>query len=869
MAEPTHRRREHDHFRLVGWAAPTRYQPPSLNLQNLPKPTIPDDFAGHATRLRSQLQQALAEAQAQFAATQVGAAQAPGGTYVVVSGRDGFDLEIKKLQSAGMVVLARPVPTPESPGDNTIPERAHDEVTVFIPDGKLAGVNKRLNEYATSDPAKPRHQALINRIGAFRRASLRSLWTDQPDRFPAEGVATWLEVWLRTEEASAAATIQSFRKICAELRVSTGERVIAFRDRVVVLAHGTLQKFELLMLEFGELAELRRAMPHPREFDMLRNAEQVEWANDLADRLDLPGVDAPAVCILDGGVNRAHLLLAASLAATDTNTVNAAWGTDDHRRDGHGTAMAGVALFGCELPALLASTERVTLWHRLESVKILPRQGTNPPELYGAVTSAAVDTAEAHAPDRSLRTFSMAVTSQDNPAPGEPTSWSAAVDALAAGRIIDPYGPGLKYDSQGVRAPRRLIVVSAGNVETKSLQHVQACQQVAVEDPGQAWNALTVGANSEKTGADIRSPEFAGSVGVAAAGDLSPFSATSVPDTFTGWPIKPEVLFEGGNRAVRPGASESEECDDLMLLTTSANMRHEQFTVTGMTSAATAQAARMAAMIQAYDGDLWPETVRALLVHSARWTQQMESQRPRRTARNSEIERFVRTFGFGVPDLERALVSARDALTMVCQDEIEPYVDDGTSYGHMNLYNLPWPTNELARLASARVVLRATLSYFIDPYPVRKEGERKARYPSTSLRFDFQQALDEPGGFIKRINQRARGENERGPQKPAEQGGWFLGPTLRHLGSLHQDIWTGTAAELAKKGVLAVWPVGGWMKDASKQRQGHERLRYALVVSLETETVDADLMAEVKTQIQAHEQVVAVAASVGTGGALP
>ncbi len=44
------------------------------------------------------------------------------------------------------------------------------------------------------------------------------------------------------------------------------------------------------------------------------------------------------------------------------------------------------------------------------------------------------------------------------------------------------------------------------------------------------------------------------------------------------------------------------------------------------TSAATAQAARLAAIVQAEYPNLWPETARALIVHSAEWTQAMRSE---------------------------------------------------------------------------------------------------------------------------------------------------------------------------------------------------------------------------------------------------
>lgn len=52
---------------------------------------------------------------------------------------------------------------------------------------------------------------------------------------------------------------------------------------------------------------------------------------------------------------------------------------------GHGTAMAGVALYA-DLLDPLQTSEQVKLLHRLESVKILPTNGENDPELYGAIT---------------------------------------------------------------------------------------------------------------------------------------------------------------------------------------------------------------------------------------------------------------------------------------------------------------------------------------------------------------------------------------------------------------------------------------------------------------------------------------------------
>lgn len=843
MSEPAHRNRNLSHFHLKDSAKPTEYTSRTKNLSALPSPKRPDDVVGHSNRLKKELQEAIETSRRLASEAGIGAAPVAGGNYLTVSGRDGFAPEIEKLESAGLIVVAFPdvqENISDGAGSENGPTPGEGLVTVFIPDGKLEGVRKRLKEYAAS-PEKPKNERLVNRIGRFRRATLRMLWTDSPSLFPDSQETIWWEVWLR--DTRSGSVVEHFQTLARRDKLDMGREVLSFPERFVLLVRATPEQLELLMLECGELAELRRASTNPQVFCDLPNVDQGEYARDLAARLEAAEPTAPAVCILDTGVNQGHPLLTDSLSPGDVHTADIAWGTADHY--GHGTQMAGLALFGGELPRLLESSVRVTLRHRLESAKILPPRGQTQPELYGAKTSNAVNEIEGHAPHRQVRTFSMAVTNDELHLPGEPTSWSAAVDALAAGRIINPDGPALKYDSESGATPRRLFLISTGNIDIPKIEHLDESRKSPVLDPAHAWNALTVGAYTDKCEADLGSAFAPGSTVVAKRGSLSPYSRTSVHEGFSGWPIKPEILMEGGNKVIEPGASAGLSTEHLELLTTSGNFNTTHFTTTKMTSAAVSQAAHMAARIQAHHLNWWPETIRALLVHSARWTSEMEKQLPGRCTKG-EADRFVRTFGFGVPDLDRALRSAKDALTLVLEDEILPYRE--SSYGDMNFYSLPWPKNELERLSGNTVKLRVTLSYFIDPYPVRKEKERQARYASAHLRFDLNRALEEPRAFLLRIN--GKEKDQKRDKAPKDQGDWLLGPEKRHVGSLHHDIWTGNAGELAKKNTLAVTPVAGWMKDAPKKREGRDKLRYALVVSIETTDVEADLWAEVEQQIK-------------------
>jgi hypothetical protein len=83
---------------------------------------------------------------------------------------------------------------------------------------------------------------------------------------------------------------------------------------------------------------------------------------------------------------------------------------------------------------------------------------------------------------------------------------------------------------------------------------------------------------------------------VAPAGGLAPASTTSLPWEDQ-WPLKPDLCMEGGNMAIDPSTGDPDYVDDLQLLTTNHVLMQRLLAVTGDTSAATALAARMAAII--------------------------------------------------------------------------------------------------------------------------------------------------------------------------------------------------------------------------------------------------------------------------------
>ena len=427
-----------------------------------------------------------------------------------------------------------------------------------------------------------------------------------------------------------------------------------------------------------------------------------------------------------------------------------------------------------------------------------------------------------------------ATTDEDTPHDGAPTSWSTEIDQLAVG-------------ASGNRNQPRLILVSAGNTDNFKFgagSYLDYCdhEDHEIESPAQAWNAVCVGAYTEKT----LLPDGEGVVAVAPAGDLSPSSRTA--SWSSTWPLKPDVVLEGGNWSVGTAPPPMRH-GWLSLLSTHHNYPTRSFCFTHDTSAATALAAKQVSELWSEYPTLWPETVRALYVASARWTPQMLSHLPA-NPQKGDYERLFRRYGYGVPDLDRARRSASNALTLLVEDEIVPYgLSDsgGDVHKEMRLFELPWPVEELRKLGTAMVSLRVALSSFVAPNPSEASRGSRYRYASHNLRFKLKRANENAQQFESRVG---RSVNADGPQND-EGDLWEFGSNRRDVGSLHIDQLTCQASDLARCNLIAVHPVAGWWKSKARLKEGLPTIRFSLVVEIDAQELEAELYAEVQAAIQA------------------
>jgi hypothetical protein len=244
--------------------------------------------------------------------------------------------------------------------------------------------------------------------------------------------------------------------------------------------------------------------------------------------------------------------------------------------------------------------------------------------------------------------------------------------------------------------------------------------------------------------------------------------------------------------------------------------------------------------------DIWPETVRALLIHSARWSEKMKRQFYKgnnKTARRA----LLRSCGYGIPYLDRAIQCVSNSVNLVVQEEIQPYRKDGA----MNIHTIPWPSEILQELGDTMATMRVTLSYFVEPGPGEIGWQNKYRYPSCGLRFDVINKDETEDDFKKRVDVAMRGEDKKDKGEGTSGAGyWYLGSKNRDVGSIHSDFRTQYAVELCTANRIAVYPVIGWWRERKNLKCQNKKIRYSLIVSISTFEKKVDFYTPIINQIK-------------------
>lgn len=798
------------------------------------KSPIARNHALHAAKLGKKLQDA-------FAADVDRRAHAVAdrhGIYIEFVGSKNRDLTTKSLEDVRQGVRLL----------NVRQEDGVTRATVFIPFGKERFFLDRVKAYGdprqVTKTGKPRHETLVSSIEDIHLAIVDSLWTGSDGERPADH-KQWLEVWLRTDQDEDGSSFKAYSALLDALRIEHKSTFILFPERMVTLVFANNSDLISLLNSYDGLAEIKEAPLASSFFSNLEAFEQREWIDNLLSRASFVFGKA-SVCILDTGINSGHPLLSPAVDEDVVLTYDDALGIED--RDNHGTKLAGLALYG-NLKGSLSSDGPIEVTHTVESVKILDMNRQSDPDLYGDIARQAIDRACVAKPKKN-RIFCSGVTAVESEVTdGLPTSWSAALDE-AISHADDP------------SSEHELVLVSGGNIPLSMLNgtvYPQANEIRSVRSPGQSWNALTVGAYSENALVEESEILATGYEPVAMPGELCPLSTTSLQWKHSITPVKPEIVCPGGN--IVGMNNDYSDCQDLSLLTTGADVASRPLDTVNATSAAVAEAAYMAAELENAYPELWPETVRGLLVHSARWTRAMISRYSPQGSPEDTVakgrRRLLRACGYGVPNLSRAIECRENSVNLIIQGILHPYaVKDGReTMREMHLHTLPWPKDALASLVDADATLRVTLSYFIEPGPGQIGWKDKYRYASHGLRFDVNKPGESLDDFEKRINVSVRDEDEG--KMSSGSGDWFLGVNNRNVGSIHSDYKHSSAIDLSDVEFVAVYPVIGWWRSRKYLGKIDSKAPYSLIVSIETPGVGTDLYSEITQVIESTSATVA------------
>lgn len=806
-----------------------------------PKP-LRDDYAAHAKSILDQLTAAL------------------GG--IPATGQDGR-LPLEGLK-AGVIVEVGTMPLAEDSRSlaSKIPkglefssqdvvilrsERRDDRTEsalLFVPDDARAFLQERIRSYGQPQGNRPRPDVdKFERVETICAAKAHALFVGNIDF--ASSDMLWWELWVLHDRSFADGVASAAR--LAEFDVHQDR--LFFADTTVLFVHGTAEGISGFVGRIpGAVAEIRKATGTIEPF-LDRGTKGLgpqDWTADLSKRILPPPQDANAVCTLDTGIAAQHPLIAPGLHGAWA--YDAAWGADDHHLNGgHGTPLAGLVLYG-DLEPLINDTRQVQLSHAIESMKLLPPRGfpkTKAPS-YGVVTEGAVALVEAERPNV-LRAFCLANSACDFP-PERPSSWSGALDQITSGSM-----PGDQVDGvPAAERPKRMMLVATGNMHGGKIADVQLSHPL--EDPSQSWNALTIGGFTRKEKPPVNPP---GLKAVVPANHRSPFSLGSQTLSSDLTPIKPEVLFEAGNMIVDPSGDCGWE-PSVSLLAPGSNVLHEPLVPFWATSAAAGVAGHFVGSLQAALPDLWPETHRALTVDSARWPEPIRNRlvgrgvtwvTGKKNGAKSKKQAFLREVGYGVPDLERAVNSAQNDVTLIAQAPIQPFINNPTVFNEMHFYDLPWPKAALEKIENGIVTMKVTLSYFIEPNLSGRAATRPETYRSFGLRFAMKKRSEGKDKFMRRIS----GQQVKGTEPPErEKDHWLLGQNAMQAGSLHCDLWRGRAIDLSLHDAIGVYPVTGWWKTHPGQKRFNDKGRYALVISISAPGHNVDLYTEIRTQVDAR-----------------
>jgi len=543
-----------------------------------------------------------------------------------------------------------------------------------------------------------------------------------------------------------------------------------------------------------------------------------------------PPRSAPAVCVIDSGIQENHRWLAPAIDAPESRSFLGVGTTDDVadyvEHGGHGTRVAGSVLYGRNVPL----TGRIDTLFWVQNARLLDDKNHLPKQLFPPLALREVIAHFRHG-SRKTRIYNHSIGERWPCRLRRMSTWAAAIDHLSH-----------TEDVLFVQAAGNLSGAARAQVQNPTIpEHIVAGRNYPdylsvpssrVSNPAQSLQALTVGSVAHQTLRDDGRRSFAEAL------QPSAFTRTG----FGIWDsIKPEVVEVGGDYVTDGShppklSMPAEVCPTLVRSTLHGGPAVARDLV-GTSFAApvvTHLAGQLAVLFPGSPTLLY----RALIAQSAKWPAWAEE------LRGTEMEQCVRQIGYGIPDVVRATENDEYRITLITAEAHE------LQAGAAAIFAVPIP-EELRRPGlEADIRIEVTLSYSAEPRRTRSSRRGYLAVWLDWMSSNLGEPMDE---FRKRALKTEVESNKLHTAIP-----WTLGTktsygTIRGAarggGTLQKDWSTIKSYDLPDSLSIAVRGHKGWA-----HRNPDATARFSLVVTLEATNRDIPLYVPIRTRVEVAVQ---------------
>ncbi len=387
---------------------------------------------------------------------------------------------------------------------------------------------------------------------------------------------------------------------------------------------------------------------------------------------------SPKVCVIDSGIQENHRLLSLAIDSVNSRSyVEGDASTADYvRRSGHGTKVAGAVLYPYEIP----KNGQYQLESFIQNARILDNNNRISdnrfiPALLQQIVTDYPET----------RIFNLSVAEDSAFVGSHMPALAASIDKLTHEKdILFIVAAGNLFESSAVVTNPGIIEhIASGKPYPDYLN--DSTSQIA--NPGVSYFAITVGSISIANFEDDDYKSLAGN------NFVSPFSRTGLGMWGN---IKPDVVEFGGDLLKNKNSNElrveGQLCPELVNSTIhGANAVGKD---SYGTSYSTPKVSYIVSRLQAEHPNETAQMYRALIIQSARL--------PNHCFNNPTLN-DIRHYGYGVPDLNRALNNTANRVT---------FIQDGTiRTKNADIYRLNIPAELRGEGRDFQILVEVTLSF--------------------------------------------------------------------------------------------------------------------------------------------------------------